>query len=136
MEASDGSAFLPLFVILGWLGLITSWFPKRAGEMELGLETGIGELNLDFSLDLMSRFVELSLPVRLNFPGFRKIRAQLRPVSATLAFGSTVWRGLKISCIPITSAVKSGLVVPMTTGMIFGTNWLINNFCVNFPLVL
>ena len=48
MEASDGSAFLPLFVILGWLGLITSWFPKRVGETELGLESGLGELNLEF----------------------------------------------------------------------------------------
>ena len=118
----NGLAFLPLFAILGCLGLITSGFMKRAGEKELGLETGLWEINLEFSLELTSRGVESYLPVRLTFPGVEKMRAQLRAASVRLAFETTVWRGLKISCTPTTSAVTSGLVCLMTTGMIFGTN--------------
>ena len=60
----------------------------------------------------------------------------LRTISVTIAFGRTVWRRLKISCTPITSAVTSGLIDPMMPVMIFVTNRLINNFCVNFPLVV
>ena len=136
MLASNGSAFLPLFTILGWLGLITYWFPKRSGKMELGLDPRPGELNLEFSSDFTNHGVEPSLPVRLNFPGVRKICAQLRAASVKLAFRSTVWCGLKISCTPTTSAVNSVLIGPMTTGMIFGTNRLIDNCCVNFPLLV
>ena len=57
MGDSNGSALLPLFTILGWLGLIASWFPKRTGGTELGLDTDLGELNLELSLELMSRGV-------------------------------------------------------------------------------
>ena len=122
MEASNGSEFLPLFAILGWLGLKISWLPVRVGKTELGLETGLGELNLDLSSDLMLRGVALSLLVRLTFPGVsRKMCTQLRAVSVTLAFGRTVWRGLKMSCTPITSAGMSRLISPMITRMIFGT---------------
>ena len=74
---------------------------------------------------------------RLTFSGVpRKIRTQLRAASVILAFGRTVRRGLKMSCTPIKSAVMIGLIGPMTTGMIFWTNRLINNFCVNFMLVV
>ena len=38
---SNGSEFLPLFAILGWLGLITYWLPKCAGYTDLGLEPGV-----------------------------------------------------------------------------------------------
>ena len=128
MGASNGSEFLPLFAILGWLGLITSWLPKPARETELGLEPGLGKINLDFSSELTYHGVELSLAVRLTFPGVRKMRAQLHAASVTLAFWSIVWCGFKISCTPTISAVTSGLIGPMTTGMIFGTNWPINFF--------
>ena len=63
------------------------------------------------------------------------MRAQLRATSVTLTFGRTVWRGLKLSCTLTTSAVTSGLIGPMMTGMIFGTNRLINNFCVKLSVV-
>ena len=62
--------------------------------------------------------------------------AQLRAASVTLAFMRTVWHGLKISCMPITLTVIIGLIDPMTTGIIFGTNRLINIFCVKFPLLV
>ena len=127
MGASNGLAFLPLFAILSWLGVITSWFLNRTGETELGLDPVIGELNLEFSSELTSRGVELSLSLRLTSPGVWKMRA----ASVTLAFGSTVWRGLKISCVPTTLAVMSGLIGTMTTGIIFGKTRLINNFCLN-----
>ena len=137
MGVSNGSVFLPLFAILGGIGLITSWFPKRAGETELELETGIGELNLEFSSELMYRGVASSLLSPLTFLGFLlKMRVQLRATSVMLALGRTVWRGLKISCMPITSTVMSGLIGPMMTGMIFGTNRLINSFSLNFQLVV
>ena len=42
----------------------------------------------------------------------------------------------QISCTPTTLAVMSGLIGLMATGMIFGTNRLINNFCVKLPLVV
>ena len=103
MISSNGSEFLPPFAILGWLGMITSWFLKHAGETELGLDTGIGELNLELSSELTYRGVESSLPDRLTFSGVRKICAQLRATSVTLAFGSTVLRGIKMSCRPTTS---------------------------------
>ena len=46
MGALNGSLFLSLFRILRWLRLITSWFPNRAGETELGFDYGIGKINL------------------------------------------------------------------------------------------
>ena len=42
----------------------------------------------------------------------------------------------QMSCTPITSAVIGGLIGWLTTGMIFGTNRMINNFCANFLLVM
>ena len=97
MEASNGSVFLPLLAILGWIGLTISWFLVQVGETELGLETGLGELNLEFSPETMLHGVALSLIVWLTFPGApRKMHAQLRTASVTLSFGSTVWRRLKM----------------------------------------
>ena len=79
------------FTVLGLVGLITSSFLNRDGGTELGLDTGIGELNLELSSDLTSRGMELSLPFRITFPGVPgKMRAQLRAVSVTLASGRTV----------------------------------------------
>ena len=53
MEVLNGSVFLPLFSIPGRLGLKTSWFLARVGDMEFGLDTGLGELNTEFSLELL-----------------------------------------------------------------------------------
>ena len=50
MGASNGSVFLPLFAILGWFGLITSWLSKRDGETLVLLELGLWELNTEFVL--------------------------------------------------------------------------------------
>ena len=47
MEASNGSAFLPLFEILGWIGLKTSWFPIRVGETGVAANVGIWKIDLD-----------------------------------------------------------------------------------------
>ena len=66
--ASNGSAFLLLFVILGWLGLMTSWFQKIAGETDILLKPGIWELNLEFVMaKLMSLGVVLSFPCGVPF---------------------------------------------------------------------
>ena len=119
MGASNGSSFLTLFAILGWLGLITSWFLKRAVDTEVLLKLGPWELNLEFILaEFTSLCMALSFSVRLTFPGVRKIHAQLRIASVTFTFGSTVWHRLNISCTPTTSAVMSKLISTMTTGIV------------------
>ena len=133
MGASNGSVFLTLFAILGWLGLITSWSQKSAGKMEVLFKLGLWELNLGFvSVELTSLGVALSLSVLLTFRGVKKMCAQLRAMSVMFACGSTVWRGINISCNFTTLAVMSRLIGPMTTGMV----GLINNVCVYFLLVV
>ena len=98
MRASSGLAFLTIIAMMDRLGLKISCVPVRAGEMELGLELGIGGSKLAFALaELTSHGVEPSLPVRLTFLRVRKMHAQLRAVSVTLAFRSTLWRKPKIS---------------------------------------
>ena len=69
-------------------------------------------------------------------PRSLKMRAQPRAAPVTLTFRSTVWRGLKISCTPTTSAVTSGLIGPKKTNMIYGTNGLLNNFCLKLLLIV
>ena len=133
MGALNGLAFLPLFSILGWLGLITYWLTKCAGETELGLETEFGELNVKFSLEITSHGVATPLTVWFTLPEVPpEMCAQLRAVSVTLFFRSTVLRRLNISCTPVISTVMGGLIGRMTTDMIFGTNRLINIFVQNF----
>ena len=120
---SRGSEFLAHFAILERLGLITFCVPVRAGDIELGLEPRLGGFNLDFvSADLMSRGVDPSLPLRHTFLGVRKMRAQLRATSMMLAFGSTVWCGLRISYITTALAVTGRLFRLITNGTMFGTN--------------
>ena len=51
MEASNGSAFLPLLVVLGLLGLKISWFPIRVGETDVATNVGLWELSLDIVLE-------------------------------------------------------------------------------------
>ena len=91
MEALNGSAFLPLFEILRWLGLKISWFPVRIGETELPMQLGTWELNLEFSSELISHGVATPLLAYITFPESpRKMRAQLHAASVTLSFGRTV----------------------------------------------
>ena len=73
MGASSGSDSPALFVMMDSLGLIISCVPVRAGEMELGLKLGLGGFNLSDATAVLESFgMEISLPVRLTFPGVRK----------------------------------------------------------------
>ena len=47
MEASNGSAFLPLLAVLEFLGLKIYWFPIRVGETEVTTKLGLPKLALD-----------------------------------------------------------------------------------------
>ena len=47
MEASNGSAFLPLLAVLELLGLKISWFPIRVGETDVATNVGLPQLALD-----------------------------------------------------------------------------------------
>ena len=64
MGASNCSAFLPLFSILGWLGLITSCFLNRSGETEVLLKLGLWELNLEFVLAELTSHRRGTVPFR------------------------------------------------------------------------
>ena len=78
MGASNGSAFLPLFAILGWLGLKTSWFPICAGETDVVTNVGLWKLALDLiSEEEAPLGVARSLFVPIMFSVVRK---KARPV--------------------------------------------------------
>ena len=47
MEASNGSAFLPLLALLESLGLKISWFPIHVGETDAATNIGLPQLALD-----------------------------------------------------------------------------------------
>ena len=47
MEASNGSAFLPLLAVMDLLGLKMSWFPIRVGETEVTKKLRLPQLALD-----------------------------------------------------------------------------------------
>ena len=47
MEASNGSAFLPLLAVLELLGLKIYWFLIRVGETEVPTNLGLPQLDLD-----------------------------------------------------------------------------------------
>ena len=73
MGALSGSAFLALVAMMDRLGPIISCVPVCAGDMELGLELGIGVFKLAVTTSkLTSRGIEPSLPVSLTFLGVRK----------------------------------------------------------------
>ena len=73
MEASNGSTFLPLLAILGWLGLKIPWFPILVGETDVDTDVGIWQLTLDlFSEEEASLVVVWSLSVPITFPVVRK----------------------------------------------------------------
>ena len=47
MEASNGSMFMPLLAVLGWLGLKIFWFPIRVGETDVARNVGLWKLALE-----------------------------------------------------------------------------------------
>ena len=47
MEASNGSAFLPLLVVLELLGLKIYWFLIRVGKTDVTAKLGLPQLALD-----------------------------------------------------------------------------------------
>ena len=74
MGASSGLAFLALVAMMDRLELIISCVPVCAGEMELGLELGIGGFIMMVATTVLtSHFVELYLYVRLAFLGVWKM---------------------------------------------------------------
>ena len=126
MEASNGSAFLSLLVVLELLGLKISLFPFRVGETDVATNIGLPQLALDFVLEEeVSLGMSRSLSVSINFSGIRK---RLAP-SFTFAYGRDVWHRLKLSCTTFTSKVTSGEMGRTAAWMA----WLMNNgynFCV------
>ena len=136
MEASNGSAFLPLLEILGWLGLKIFCFPIRVGEKDVATNVGIWQLALDIVLkEEASLGVARSLSVPNMFPVVWKMHAQGRAASVTFACGRTLWRRLKLSCATSTLAVTSGVMGRTAAWMA----WLMNNrynFRVEIPLVV
>ena len=69
MEASNGSAFLPLLAVLELLGLKMSLFPIRVGETDVATNGGIPQLALDLvSEEEASLCVARSLSVPITFP--------------------------------------------------------------------
>ena len=123
MEASNGSAFLPLFAVLEFLGLKIYLLPIRVGEMDVATNVGIPQLPLDLVLEEEASIgMAQSLLVPIMF-------------SVTFACGREVSHGLKLSCVTFTSTVTSGAMGRTTAWMA----WLINNgynFCVKIPLVV
>ena len=98
MEASNGSAFLPLLAVLGLLGLKIYWFPIHVGETYVATNVGLWKIALDLvSEEEASLGVMRSLSVPITFPVVRKMCAQGRAASVTFACGRDVWRRLKLS---------------------------------------
>ena len=119
------------------LGLTILWFPFRIVELEVLLNLGLGGINLAVAMAVLTSCgMEMSLPVHLTSLGVRKMCAPLRDASATISFGSTVWRAPKVYWIPGRSSVTIWSTGRIAAEMVFGTNELINNFCVNFLLVV
>ena len=98
MVASNGSSFLLLFAVLGWLGLKISWFPIRGGETDVATNVGLWKLALDLVFEEEASLgVSWSLSVPITFPVVREMRTQGRAPNVTFACGRTVWRELKLS---------------------------------------
>ena len=98
MEASNGSAFLPLLAVLDLIGLKIYSFPICVGETDVAMNVGIPQLDLDLVLEEEASIgVARSLSVSIMFPVVRKMLAQGRAASITFACGRDVWRRLKLS---------------------------------------
>ena len=91
MEAPNGSAVLPLFAILGRIGLKTSWFPIHVGETDVATNVGIWKLTLDLVFEEeASLVVARSLSVPITFPVVRKMHAQICAASVPFTCRRTV----------------------------------------------
>ena len=133
MGASNRSAFLPLFAILGWLGQKIYWFPIHVVETDMATNVGLWQLDLELlSEEEVSLGVARSLSVPIAFPVVRKMHAQGRATSVPFTCVRDVWCGLKISWATSTTTVTSG-VMGRTTAWMVG---LMNNFCVQILLVV
>ena len=132
MEASTGSAFLPLLAVLELLGLKKSWFPIRVGETDGAMNVGLPQLALDLvSEEEASLGVARSLFVPIAFSLVRKRRI----LYFTFACGRDVWYGIKLSFATFTLAVRSGIIGRTKAWMA----WLMKNgynFRVEFSLVV
>ena len=99
MEAPNGSAFLPLRVVLELLGLKISLFPIRVGETDVATNVGLLQLTLDLvSEEEASHGVALSRSVPITFSVAQKMLARKRTASFTFACRRDVWHGIKLSC--------------------------------------
>ena len=91
MEVSNGSAFLPLLAVLGWLGLKISRFPIRVGETGVDTNVGLCQIALDLVLEEEASLgVTRTLSVLITFPVVQKMRVQGRVASVMFACGRTV----------------------------------------------
>ena len=71
MEASNGSAFLPLLAVLELLGLKISWFPIRVGNKDVTEKLGLPQLALDLvSTAWMSGLMNSGYNFRFEIPLF------------------------------------------------------------------
>ena len=74
-----------------------------------------------------------AVPFRPDYlPNSPEMCAQGRAAPVTFAYGRDVWRGIKLSCTNPTLTATSG-VIGWTTAWMAG---LMNNFCVEIPLVV
>ena len=86
MEASNGSAFLPLLVVQELLGLKISLFTIRVGCMDVDMNGGLPQLALDLvSEEEASLGVARYLLIPITFPVVWKMLAQGRAASVTFA---------------------------------------------------
>ena len=69
MEASNGSAFLPLLAVLGLLGLKISWFPICVGETDVTVKLGLPKIALDLvSTAWMASLMNSGYNFRVGIP--------------------------------------------------------------------
>ena len=69
MEASNGSAFLPLLVVLELLGLKISWFLIRVGETGVTAKIRLPQLALDLvSTAWMAGLINSGCHFRVEIP--------------------------------------------------------------------
>ena len=74
-----------------------------------------------------------AVPAREAYlPQSPEMCAPMCAASATISFGSTVWRTPKASRIPGTPPVTSWSIERIAPWMIFGTNQFLNNFLQTF----
>ena len=105
--------------------------PVRIGESEVLLKIWLGGVNLAVATALLtSGGVELSLPIRLISLRVWKCARHCAPRLRRYNLGAPF--GAQVSQIPVASSVISWSIGRIEPGMIFGTNWFLNNFCGNF----